>query len=236
MQRQLSFIKILKATRAERCLALKMASDLLQKLGNKTLTKEALFQMVKQDFSLVPEVLSGTSSPKATVRYGCGKVLMDLSERQPEAVYPYMDRVIELLDSKYRILTWNALAIIANLATVDEERKFDKIFDKYYGFLNDEYMVTVANTVGNSAKIALAKPYLAQRITAELLKVENLKLTPHLTEECKRVIAEHAIKTFNAFFEEIEDKEQVLSFAEKHLESPRASLRREAQSFVKKWG
>jgi hypothetical protein len=213
-----------------------MASDLLQKLGNKTLTKEALLHKVQQEYSLIPEVLSGTSSPKARIRYGCGKVLMDLSERHPETLYPYMDRFIELLNSKYRILTWNAMAIIANLAKVDEERKFDKIFDKYYGFLNDKYMVTVANTVGNSAKIASAKPYLVQRITAELLKVENLKSTPHLTEECKRVIAEHAIKTFDAFFEEIEAKEQVLSFAEKHLESPRASLRREAQSFVKKWG
>jgi hypothetical protein len=213
-----------------------MANDLLQKLGNKTLTKEALLHKVQQDCSLIPEVLSGTSSPKATVRYGCSKVLMDLSERHPETLYPYMDRFIELLNSKYRILTWNAMAIIANLAKVDEERKFDEIFDKYYGFLNDEYMVTVANTVGNSAKIALAKPYLVQRITAELLKIENLKVTPHLTEECKRVITEHALKAFDAFFEEVEAKEQVLSFAEKHLESPRTSLRREAQSFLKKWG
>ncbi len=212
-----------------------MESDLLQKLGNKTLTKEALLHKVQQDFSLIPEVLSGTSSPKATVRYGCGKVLMDLSERHPDTLYPYMDRVIELLDSKYRILTWNAMAIIANLAKVDEERKFDKIFDKYYRFLNDEYMVTVANTVGNSAKIARAKPYLVQRITAELLKVENLKVTPHLTEECKRVIAEHTIKAFDAFYEEIEAKEQVLSFAEKQLDSPRTSLKREAQNFLKKW-
>jgi hypothetical protein len=212
-----------------------MESDLLQKLGNKALTKEALLHKVQQDFSLIPEVLNGTSSPKATIRYGCGKVLMDLSEKHPESLYPYMDRFIDLLDSKYRILTWTAMAVIANLAKVDEERKFDKVFNKYYGFLNDEYMVTVANTVGNSAKIALAKPYLVQRITAELLTIENIELTPHLTEECKRVITEQTIKAFDAFFEKIEAKEQVLSFAEKQLESPRASLRREAQSFLKKW-
>jgi len=211
-----------------------METDLLQKLGSKAFTKEELLQKVEKDFSLLPVVLKGTSSPKATVRYGCAKVLMDVSEKYPEILYPYFDNFIVLLKSKYRILTWNAIAIIANLTRVDRDRKFDAIFDQYYGFLNDEYMVTVANVVGNSAKIALAKPHLVQRITSELLKVENIKLTPHLTAECKRVIIEHTIKSLDVFFEKIEAKEQVLSFVRKQLCSTRTSLRKEAQSFLEK--
>jgi hypothetical protein len=179
-------------------------------------------------------VLKGTSSSKAIVRYGCAKVLMDLSEKYPEKLYPHIDDLIALLDSKYRILTWNAMAIIANLTRVNRDRKFDAIFDQYYGFLNNEYMVTVANVVGNSAKIALAKPHLVQRIAAELLKVENIKLTPHLTAECKQVIIEHTIKSFDAFFEKIKAKEQVLFFVKKQLHCTRASLRKEAQSFLEK--
>jgi hypothetical protein len=179
-------------------------------------------------------LLRETSSSKATIRYGCAKVLMDLSEKYPEKLYPHVNDFIVLLDSKHRILTWNAMAIVANLTGVDIDGKFDAIFDRYYGFLNNEYMVTVANVVGNSAKIALAKPHLVQRIVAELLKVENIKLTPHLTAECKRVIIEHTIKSFDAFFEKIEAKEQVLSFAKKQLHSTRASLRKEAQSFLEK--
>ncbi len=126
------------------------------------------------------------------------------------------------------------MAIIANLTRVDADRKFEAIFDQYYGFLNDEYMVTVANVVGNSAKIALAKPYLVQRITSELLKVENIKLTPHLTAECKRVIIEHTIRSLDVFFEKIEVKEQVLSFVRKQLGSTRKSLQKEARSFLEK--
>ncbi len=126
------------------------------------------------------------------------------------------------------------MAIIANLTRVDADRKFEAIFDQYYGFLNDEYMVTVANVVGNSAKIALAKPYLVQRITSELLKVENIKLTPHLTAECKRVIIEHTIRSLDVFFEKIEAKEQVLSFVRKQLGSTRKSLQKEARSFLEK--
>jgi hypothetical protein len=212
-----------------------MESELLQKLGNKTVTKQELLQMVKQDFNLLPEILNGVSSSKAAIRYGCAKVLMDLSEQHPEQLHPYMDSFINLLDSKYRILTWNAMAIIANLTKVDEDKKFDAIFDKYYSFLNDAYMVTVANVVGNSAKIALAKPYLTQKITNELLKVENISTTPHLTEECKRVIAEHTIKSFALFFNNIEQKEKVVSFVANHTNSPRNTLKKAAEDFLLKF-
>jgi len=212
-----------------------MEAGFLEKLGSKAITKEELFQKVEQNVSLLAEVLKGTSSSKAGIRYGCAKVLMDMSAKYPEKLYPYMESIIELLYSNYRILTWNAMAIIANLTKVDIDRKFDAIFDKYYSFLNDEYMVTVANAVGNSAKIALAKPHLVQKITTELLKVDNISLTPHLTEECKRVIKEHAIKSLDVFFDKIEAKERVISFVKRQLDSPRASLKKEAQSFLEKW-
>lgn len=214
-----------------------MDNELLAKLADKTLTKDDLRELVKHDFGLIPILLTGISSPKAAIRYGCAKVLMDLSAEYPEKLYPYMDSFIGLLDSKYRILIWNALAIIANLTKVDEEKKFDAIFDKYFDFLNNEYMVTVANTVGNSGKIALAKQYLIPRITAELLKVENVSVTPHLTEECKRVIAEGAIKTFDMFFDKLDEKEkkEVLSFVKRQLNSSRRRLSEKASFFFKKW-
>ena len=212
-----------------------MEPELLQKLVDRSLTKEELLKMVRQDFDLLPILLEGINSSKAAIRYGCAKVLMDLSEEDPEKLYPYMALFIDLLDSKYRILTWNALAIIANLTKVDVDKKFDAVFAKYYNMMNDEYMVTVANVVGNSSKIALAKPYLVPKIADELLKVENISVTPHLTQECKRVIAQKAIKSIDPFFEEIEDKETVVSFVKRHLNSPRETLRTTAENFLKKW-
>jgi hypothetical protein len=214
-----------------------VGSELLVKLADKSLTKEGLRRLVEEDFGLVPVLVDGTGSSKAAVRYGCAKVLMDLSAEHPERLYPHMDSFIRLLDGKYRILTWNALALIANLAEVDVDKKFDAIFDKYYGYLDNEYMVTVANTVGNSGKIALAKPYLIPRITRELLKVEHVSVTPHLTEECKRVIAEHAIKTFDLFFDKLDEKEKkkVLDFVERQLDSSRRTLSAKAAVFLEKW-
>lgn len=213
-----------------------MESTLLQKLATKTMTKDSLLKKVQQNPTLIPEILQGISSPKPAIRYGCGKILMDLSEKHPEHLYDHMEFFIKLLDSKYRILTWNAMAIIANLTKVDRENKFDNIFDTYYGFLDDEYMVTVANVVGNSGKIALAKPYLIPRIVDKLLMVDTIRTTEHLSKECKQVIAEHAIKAFDMFYPQIEQKSQVIVFVQKHLNSPRKTLRSEAERFLKKWG
>ncbi len=96
-------------------------------------------------------------------------------------------------------------------------------------------MVTVANVVANSATIVSNKPYLADRITSKLLKVQNLQTTPHLTEECKLVIAEQTIETFNTLIRYTENKAALIEFAEKHQNSERVSLKKEAQNFLKKW-
>ena len=212
-------------------------SFLLQKLANKSISKEDLLKIVEADFSKVPELFVGVSSKKAAVRYSCASLLVSLSSRHPQQLYPYMDRFIALLNSKYRILTWNAIAAIANLCCIDKDKKFDAIFDKYFGNLNSGYLVTAANVVGNSGKIAVAKPYLIPKITCELLKVENIAITPHLTQECKRVLAELAVKTFNMFYDKMgfEEKGKVHVFVKRQLDSPRKRLKAEAETFLKKW-
>jgi hypothetical protein len=208
---------------------------LLRRLEDKTLTKGRLHQIVGHNLDLIPVLVKGMNSLKPSIRYGSGKVLMDLSEKHPQKMYQYIDSFIELLDSKYRIITWNTMAIIANIARVDKEKKIDSIFQKYIGFLGDEYMITVANAIENLGKIALAKPYLTQKITTEILRVENIKLTPHLTEECRRVIAEKAIGSFDLFFDRIDEKKMVLSFVERQVKSSRKSLRSKAAEFVRKY-
>lgn len=212
-----------------------MESNLLQQLANKSTTKEQLAKKVTQNPALIPEILNGISSSKPTIRYGCGKILMDVSEEQPELLYPYMDFFISLLDSDYRILTWNAIITIANLTRVDTENKFDVIFEKYYGLLENDYMVTVANVIGNSGKIALAKPHLTKQIVEKLLAVENISTTPHLTNECKRVIVEQAIESFDVFFPQIEQKNIVIVFVKKYVNSSRKTLRTASERFLKKW-
>jgi hypothetical protein len=211
---------------------------LLNQIADKTLTSEVLFKKVEKDFTLVPILLEGITSTKATIRYTCARVLVDLSRSYPENLYHYINQFIELLKSDYRIIKWNAMAIIANLASVDKNKVLDYNFDKYFGLLHDGYMVTVANLASYSSKIGLAKPYLANAIAHELLNVENITLTPNLTEECKRVIAEQAINSFDLMFSLFDEKTktEVLSFVNNQLESPRDSLKRRAKTFALRWG
>lgn len=208
---------------------------MLQELGRKAITKKDLVHAVEANFGLLPMVLEGVVSPEATIRYGCGSILIELSEKYPSELYPYLDRFIALLDSRHRISVWNALSIVANLTSVDIDEKFEKNFNKYYGFLNSEYMVTVANVVRNSEKIVSDKPQLADKIMTELLKVQNLQSTPHISNECKLVIAQHTMRTFNTLIEYTQNRKPLIDFAQKHKNSTRASLRKEAQNFLRKW-
>jgi len=212
-----------------------MKNDLLEGLADKSLTKEELKEEVKKDFTLLQTVIKGMTSEKAAIRYGCGSVLIDLSQEKPEKLYQNMDFFVKLLDSKHRIITWQTMEIIANLTSVDKNKKFDNIFDKYFSFINNDYMVTVANVVGHSGKIAKSKPYLIPKITEQLLKVENIKTTPHLTSECKRVITEKAIISFDMFFDQVKNKQEIFSFIKKHTNSSRKPLKEEANKFLNKW-
>lgn len=212
-----------------------MDNQFLLGLENKTLTKGMLHQKVEHDLDLIPILVEGMFSKKPAIRYGCGKVLMDLSEKYPEEIYQNIESFIELLDSKYRIISWNSMAIIANVAKMDKEKKIDDIIQKYFSFLNNEYMITVANSIGNLGKIALAKPYLTNLIVDKILKVENVKLTAHLTEKCRRVIIEQAIKSFDLIYNNIDEKKNVLSFVERQVNSSRKSLRSKAAEFIKKY-
>ncbi len=210
-------------------------NDMLNRIAARHVNREELQKIVEADFDLVPLLLEGCLSPTATVRYTCAPVLVELTAKYPRNLYPYFEKFVAFLDSKYRIITWNALAAIANLTSVDADCKFDALFDRYYNFLDSEYMVTVANTVVNTATIVANKPYLADRVAFELLKVQNLRLTPHLTEECTRVIAEKAVRTFDTLMKYTQNKEVLFAFAEKYQNSSRDSLRKEAQGFLKKW-
>ncbi len=208
--------------------------DLLGKLGKKEIKAEDVAKNVIKDPSLLPEIFNGVSSANALIRYGCAKILRIVSEENPEKLYPRMDLFIEQLNSDKRILKWNALYIIANLARVDVEDKFDDIFDKYYGLLDAEYMITVANVVGNSGKIAKAKPHLTKKITRELLKTENLTIKSHLTQECKNIIIGHAISALDMYFDQIENKNEVISFVKRQLNNTRNATKIKAEKFLEK--
>jgi len=138
---------------------------------------------------------------------------------------------VNLLDSENNILKWNAMDIIANLTTIDFHNEFDRLFKKFYGLLYEGSLITAAHVVDNSAKIALSKPKLQEEITKELLKVEKIPLP---TKECRNILIGKTINAFQIYYDEIKNKDAVVSFVKRQLNNPRNATKTKAEKFVKK--
>jgi hypothetical protein len=175
------------------------------------------------------ELLEALKSKDDTERYSSFKTLLRLSEEQPELLYPSWDFLAEMLDSDNAYWRLIAVRLIANLAAVDSENRFERIFDKYYDLLNDSVIVA-GHITANSGKIARAKPGLQTKITARLLNIDKT------SQKHKDLVKAGAIDSFGEFFAESNDKEKIMEFVRQQLtgESPKAS--KKAKEFLSKWG
>ena len=205
-------------------------SGIINFINQKEDLSEEVAQKVIENPLLLPVLLEGISSSNTRVRFRSAKILRIISSKNPEMLYPRLDFFIELIESENNIIKWNALDVIANLTGADGEHRFDEIFEKYYHLLQDESMITAAHVVDNSAKIISYRPDLQERITAELLKVDKIPRD----KECQNILAGKAILTFDQYFNEIEDKDAVISFVESKLENPRNATKVKAEKFLNK--
>lgn len=208
--------------------------DLPNRLKDKTITPETLATRAREDPDLIPSLLAGLRNPAAAVRYGSSKTLILISQQDPTLLYPHFQDFVQLLDSPHRILTWNALTILANLTTVDTENKFEKILDRYYHHLTDGYLVTATTIIDHTPTIITAKPYLADRITTHLLKTDAIPTNPHLTEECKQIIAAKTITTLDTIYPHIKNHDHILKYISRYTKSTRPTTKKLAETFLKK--
>ncbi len=208
--------------------------DLLERLRKKEINAEDTAKNVIENPGLLPEIFNGISSENSRIKFKSAKILRVISEKNPEILYPKMDFFINLLDSENKILKWNAMDVIGNLTSIDSKNKFDKIFKKYYSFLSADSMITVAHVVDNSGKIAKARPQLTQKITSELLKIEKIPTKPPLTQECKNILLGKAILAFDIYFDQIENKDNVISFIKRQKNNTRKATKIKAEKFLKK--
>lgn len=142
-------------------------SNLLEQISLKEIDKKELAVRVMRKPELLREVFQGLNTDKAAIKYGSEKVLRIISEKKPEVLYPKMDFFINNLDSENNFFKWGAIRVIANLAVVDSENRIEEIFDKYFAPIPGPVLVAAANVIEGAAKIARAKPELADRIAGE---------------------------------------------------------------------
>ena len=206
-------------------------SRLLQQIGQKASDKEGIARKVIRKPELLSDLFRGLRADKAGVKYGCSKILRIISEKSPDVLYAQLDFFITLLDSDNTFHKWDAILIIGNLAAVDSKKRIDRILDSYLRPIRGPVMITAANVMRGAAKIALAKPGLAERISKELLKVGKGR---YQTAECRNVALGHAIESFARFFDQIEDKAPVIRLIRRQLKNPRSATRKKAERFLKR--
>lgn len=208
-------------------------SKFISQLAMKRTTAEAIAKKLMKNPKLLRDILNGFASDTTHVKFKSAKVLVLMSKEKPESLYPYFDFFVKHLDNKNNILKWNAMDVIANLTPADSEHKFDTLFHKYYSMLYEGSLVTAGHVVAGSAVIAKAKPYLEEKITTEILQIEKFPLP---TEECRNILKGHAIKTFDAYFDSIKNKDEVMNFVRQELKNARNATRKKAEKFIAKWG
>jgi hypothetical protein len=210
--------------------------DILEQVAAKGADAGAMADRLINDSEQIPALIEALRIEKSSKKFAYEKVLRLVSEKQPALIYPYFDFFCSLLDHDNNFLKWGAIITVANLTVADAQQKFDAIFQKYFAPISGPAMVTAANIIGSSAKIARAKPALAGAITNEILKVEKAKflLKGRPSPECRNVAIGHAIDAFGLLYDQIVDKAGVLHFVERQLKNTRPQAARRAEKFIRK--
>lgn len=180
-----------------------------------------------QESELIADLLAGLGAKKARIKFGAAKSLELLSRQSPELLYPHFDFFAAMLGHENQILKWNAMLTLANLAPVDSEGKLDLILDAYLSPIAGSQLVTAANTIRGAARIAVAKPYLAQRIARAILRVEH---ATYPTPECRNVALGHALRAFAV----LPSTRAIRAFATRQLTNPRPATAAKAAKLLRR--
>jgi hypothetical protein len=191
---------------------------------------QQLARRVIKNPELLEKVMEGLGTETARIKFGCAKALRVLSETRPDLLYPQFDFFVRLLDHPNKIFQWEAARVLSQLARMDAEDKFTTIFNKYFAPLGGPVMITAANVIRGGALIAVAKPHLADRIAAEVLKVDRAR---YQSPECRSVAIGHAVFALGNFFELLQNPAPVLRFVRKQIKNSRPAMRKKAEQFLK---
>jgi len=191
----------------------------------------SIVKKVLKDYNLLSEVLKSVRAKEDSIRYPNAIALEILSEKHPEIIYPEWDFLLDLLKSKNAYHKSIAISTIANLTFIDDKKKFNTIFKKFFDLIDDKSVVVARKLAIYSGRIAKAKPSLRTKITEILLQIDKTK---HNTNR-KDLIKGDIIESFSEYFKDIKVKNDVLEFVKTQLDSTSPSTIKKAKNFLKKW-
>jgi hypothetical protein len=198
-------------------------------LNNKNLDIEAAVKTALKNEKLRYELLDNLKSKNETVRYNSSKILFSLTQKKPELLYDKWDELVKHLDSDNTYHKLSAVLLLGNLTQADKDKKFEKLFDKYYSLLDDKSFITAAYIAQASGTIALAKPGLQTKITNKLLSIDET----HHIQQRKDLVKASIIDTFAQYFTQVKTKKAILDFVETQLNSQSPRTRKKAKEFLR---
>jgi hypothetical protein len=204
--------------------------SIITELADKKITVEEAAQSAIEHPEILADLLEGILAKKEEIRFNSHQVLLHLSERNPEILYPKWDYLAGLLTSDNHYHRYIAINLIANLVTIDVENKFELDFDKYFDNIAGAKTMVAGQAAMNAGKIAKAKPDLRAKITDILLIIDRI----HRGEQTELMKA-YAIAAFNDYFDDIADKKKIISFVQAQLNSESPKTRKAAKEFLNKW-
>jgi len=199
-------------------------------LNNKNINLKAVAKKALKDDKLLAELLDNLWSKNETIRYNSHKVLCLISQEHPRILYPQWDYFAQFLESDNTYHKLSAIHILANLTKADTRGKFEKMFDRFYGLLDDKSFITAAYLAGASGKIARAKPKLQAKITNRLLSIDKT----HHQQERKDLVKASIIEAFEEYFDQTRNKKRIIEFVKKQLNCKSPKTRKTAKEFLKR--
>jgi hypothetical protein len=205
---------------------------MLPDLNDKNMNVETMAKEALKDEKMLSELLNNLKTKNETVRYNSSKVLNLISTKNPEVLYPKWDYFVELLSADHTYWKLSVIPLLANLVRIDTQKKFEDIFEKFFGLMNDRSVIPAAWVAANSGRIARFKPELQTRITDRLVSIDQT----HHDPERRDLIKSGAIESFAEYFGESKDQKKILEFVKKQLECKSPKTRKLARTFLEKWG
>jgi hypothetical protein len=180
---------------------------------------------------LINQYIQGLLSKNETYRYNCFKVLYLISEKKPEILYSHWDFFVNHLKSQNDYHKMSAVLIITNLISVDTTNRFEKILDIFYENLHSKKTIVPIYIIKSFGKIVNLKPKLEKKITDLLLNIEKIYLGKQI-----ELIKSAAIESFSEFFHKTKNKQKIIIFVKKQLNSESPKTKKTAKEFLSRWG
>jgi hypothetical protein len=181
----------------------------------------------------VERYLSRLSSDKPDVKYPAAKKLIEISETDPESLYPHMQVFLDLLSSKNSILKWTAIDVVSHLCCIDKDNHVDRLLKTFVDFLRGGKLITANHAVAALSHIASKMPEYRSFVTNELLKCEKYK---YETGECHNIVMGKVIQALGSYLNPADTDARIFEFIKRQTSNTRAATGKKAETFLRKAG